>query len=53
MKTYGYCRISTPKQNITRQIKNILQAYPEAEIVEEAYTGTKIHRPKWDSLVNR
>lgn len=38
---YGYCRISTPKQNIERQVRNILSAYPDAYIVKEVYTGTK------------
>lgn len=38
---YGYCRISTPKQNIERQVRNILHAYPDAYIVKEVYTGTK------------
>lgn len=39
---YGYCRISTKQQNIERQERNILAAYPAAHIVKEAYTGTKI-----------
>lgn len=43
--TYGYCRISTKQQSIERQIRNIKAAYPDAEIVEEAFTGTKIERP--------
>ena len=38
---YGYCRISTDKQNIERQIRNIQKAYPEAAIKQEVYTGTK------------
>ena len=38
---YGYCRISTDKQNIERQIRNIQKAYPEAVIKQEVYTGTK------------
>ena len=38
---YGYCRISTDKQNIERQIRNILKAYPDAIIKQEVYTGTK------------
>lgn len=42
MKWYGYCRISTPQQNIERQIRNIKKLYPEATIIEEAYTGTKL-----------
>ena len=38
---YGYCRISTDRQNIERQIRNILKAYPDAVIKQEVYTGTK------------
>lgn len=38
--TYGYCRVSTPKQNIDRQVRNIKGAYPDAFIVQEVYTGT-------------
>ena len=47
---YGYCRISTRKQSISRQIDNIRREYPDAVIVEEEYTGTKIDRPKWTRL---
>lgn len=39
---YGYCRISTPKQSIERQVRNILKEYPDAHIVKEVYTGTKV-----------
>ena len=46
MKTYGYCRISTGKQNIDRQIRNIKDEYPEAMIVEEIYTGTKMEEKR-------
>lgn len=49
-KVFGYCRISTAKQSIERQIRNILREYPEAHIFKEAYTGTKIDRPKWNAL---
>lgn len=38
---YGYCRISTDKQNIERQIRNIRKVYPDAIIKQEVYTGTK------------
>lgn len=38
---YGYCRISTSKQNIERQERNILAVYPNAVIFKEIYTGTK------------
>ena len=43
MKIYGYCRIATNKQNIERQIRNIKKEYPNAIIVTEEYTGTKIN----------
>ena len=43
---YGYCRISTAKQNIERQERNILQSYPTAHIVKEVFTGTKIQSRK-------
>ena len=41
-KVYGYCRISTAKQSIERQERNIKDVYPDAVILKEAYTGTKI-----------
>ena len=47
---YGYARISKPKQSIDRQIRNILAKYPEAVIIDEAYTGTTSARPKWQKL---
>lgn len=43
---YGYCRISTPKQNIERQVRNILKVFPEAYIVKETFTGTKLQSRK-------
>lgn len=49
---YGYCRISTNKQSIDRQIRNIKAAYPEAVIVEEVYTGTKFQgRDKLEKII--
>lgn len=54
MNTYGYCRISTSKQNIERQIRNIREAYPAADIRQEVYTGTKIlNRPEWNRLLKK
>lgn len=41
-KIFGYCRVSTRSQNIERQERNIKAEYPDAKIVKEAYTGTKI-----------
>ena len=49
---YGYCRISTPKQSMERQVRNILKLYPNATIFQEVYTGTKIDgRRKWEQLL--
>ena len=49
---YAYCRISTPKQSMERQVKNILKAYPGAAIYQEVYTGTKVEgRKKWEHLL--
>lgn len=50
MSIWGYARISTQKQSIDRQIRNIKAAYPDATIIEEKYTGTKMDRPKWSKL---
>lgn len=50
---YGYCRISTKKQNIDRQVRNILAAYPTAIIVKETYTGTKICRKGLDFVLGK
>ena len=47
---YGYVRISTPKQSLSRQVDNIKQQYPDAIIVEEVYTGRLIARPNWEKL---
>ena len=49
---YGYCRISTPKPSMERQVRNILKLYPNATIFQEVYTGTKIDgRRKWEQLL--
>lgn len=52
-KIYGYCRISTSKQNIERQERNIKAEYPTATIIREAYTGTKIDRPQFTKLLKQ
>ena len=51
MMIYGYCRISTSKQNIERQIRNIKRDYPNAKIIKEVYTGTKIDRIEFNKLL--
>lgn len=51
MVIYGYVRISTKKQNIERQIKNIKEKYPNAIIIKEIFTGTRQDRPEWQKLL--
>lgn len=50
---YGYARISTGRQSIERQIRNIKAAFPEAVIVKEVFTRTRLDRPEWLKLVKR
>ena len=50
-KVYGYSRISTKKQSIERQIRNIKEVYPDAVIVPDVYTGTTSDRPAWNKLL--
>ena len=52
-RTYGYCRISTTKPNISRQIRNITRSYPDARIIEETYTGTTTDRPAFDRMLRQ
>lgn len=49
---YGYVRISTSKQSIERQIRNVRKYCGNCEIVEEVFTGTKTEgRKKWCKLL--
>ena len=51
-KVYGYCRISRKEQNIDRQLRNIKAAYPDAIMVQEAYTGTRVEgRAQFEKLL--
>ena len=51
---YGVARISTGRQNIERQIRNILEQYPTAKIIKETYTGTKLEgRKDFENLLKR
>lgn len=53
-KIYGYCRISTKKQSIDRQVRNIENIYPSAIIIQEAYTGTKVEgRTEFNKLLKQ
>ncbi len=47
----GYARTSTESQKIQRQIHNIKQYYPDAFIIQEHYTGTRIDRPGFQKLL--
>ena len=49
---YAYCRVSTPHQRLERQITNITNLYPKAQIFREHFTGTTQSRPIWDKLIN-
>ena len=51
---YGYVRVSTPKQNIERQIRNIQMVCPEAVIIKEIYTRTRFYgRKEWNRLMKQ
>ena len=45
-RRYGYCRISTGRQNIERQERNIKAAFTDAVVVREVYTGTRFQGRK-------
>lgn len=45
-KQYGVARISTKKQSIDRQVRNILAKFPNASIIRETFTGTKLEGRK-------
>ncbi len=46
----GYCRVSTEKQKLDRQVANLKEKYPDIVIVSEIYTGSTDNRPKWRKL---
>lgn len=50
---FGYVRISTDKQNIERQVRNITAEYPQAKIIREVYTGKTNNRPEFNKLLKR
>ena len=52
-KSFGYARISTAKQSIERQIRNIKEYDKTTVIYQEAYTGTKADRPEWIRLLKQ
>lgn len=50
MSVYLYARISKKSQDITRQHRNLLQAYPNGKLYSEAVTGTTQERKQWIAL---
>ena len=52
--TWAYCRVSTPKQSIERQIRNAKSYNPDCIIVKEVYTGTKFQgREEFQKMLKR
>ena len=51
-RIYGYCRVSSKKQNIERQVRNILAVYPTSIIIKEVFTRTSFYgRKEWEKLM--
>lgn len=51
-RVFGYARISRKEQSIERQVRNIKAAYPDADMIREAFTGTKVEgRVKFERLL--
>lgn len=51
---YGYIRISRKQQSLERQERNIKEAFPDAVIIREIFTGTKIEgRAQFNKLINK
>ena len=53
MTVYGYCRISTAKQSIERQERNIREYDSKAVILKEQFTGTEDDSPVFTKLMNK
>jgi len=49
-KVYGYCRVSTQRQSLARQIENVTAQYPDAVIYSDKWTGSTMERPNWQKL---
>ena len=51
-KLYAYCRVSTQRQDIQRQIDNIRKVYPNTDIIfySDKFTGATTDRPNWNKL---
>lgn len=49
-KLYAYCRVSTQRQDLQRQIDNIKKLYPDAVFYSDKFTGATTDRPNWNKL---
>ena len=49
-KLYAYCRVSTQKQDLQRQIDNISKLYPDAVFYSDKFTGATTDRPNFNKL---
>lgn len=52
-KIYIYCRTSTLRQDMQRQIRNGKELHPDGIVIEEKYTGRTQERPKWQRLLRQ
>lgn len=50
-KVYGYARVSTPRQNLERQVRNIKNECKDAIVFSEEYTGKTLERPVFTKLL--
>lgn len=54
MSLYAYCRVSTERQSLKRQMENISKAdngaYAEARFFGDTFTGSTTDRPGWNKL---
>lgn len=57
MSLYAYCRVSTERQSLKRQMDNILAArggaYRNAKFFMDKSTGSTLDRPEWNRLYKR
>lgn len=57
MCLYAYCRVSTERQSLKRQMDNILAAkdgaYQNARFYMDKFTGSTLDRPEWSRLYRR
>ena len=57
MCLYAYCRVSTERQSLKRQMENIMSAddgaYRNAKFFSDRFTGSTLDRPEWNRLYKR